>query len=80
MLRGMGRAFWWLIAYERPAGPGDYAAMLGLLALLGLGALALSWPWLSTELPRTLTAGLRVVEITLAAWGRQLAAALARSG
>src|SRR5437762_209999 len=57
MLRGLGRAFWWVVVYERPTSAGDYAAMLGLLLLLGLGALALSWPWVSTELPRTLAAG-----------------------
>jgi hypothetical protein len=80
MLRGLGRAFWWVLAYERPASAGDYAAIFGLLLLLGLGALALSWPWFSTELARTLAAGLRVVEAAAAAWGRELAAALARSG
>ena len=80
MLRGLGRAFWWVVVYERPTSAGDYAAMLGLLLLLGLGALALSWPWVSTELPRTLAAGLAVVEATLEAWARQLAATLPRFG
>jgi hypothetical protein len=52
----VGRLFSWLIATERPTRPADYAALAFPFVLLVLGALALSWPWVSEETPRTLTA------------------------
>jgi hypothetical protein len=80
MLRGVGRALWWVVAAERPSWAGEYAAMLALPALLALGALALAWPWVSVEAPRALAAGLAVVQATLSEWARQLWAALPRLG
>lgn len=67
MWRMVGRAAWWVIAYDRPTWRGDYLAILALLGLLLLGAVALSWPWLVEEVPRTLAAGLAVVRGWLAA-------------
>jgi hypothetical protein len=68
--------FWWVVAVDRPTWAGDYAAMIGLLLLLVLGAVALSWPWLSEEVPRAVAAGLAAGT----AWVRWLVAVLTRLG
>jgi len=80
MWRTLGRAFWWVLAYDRPTWRGDYAALLALFGLLLLGALALSWPWLVVEVPRGLAAGWAVVQATLAGWIEQVRSALPRIG
>jgi hypothetical protein len=54
MLRRVGLAIWWLVAYERPRGWLDVTLVLALFLLAALGAVALSWPWLSDELSRAL--------------------------
>ena len=72
--------FWWIVAYERPSWVADYAAMLGLVLLLLLGALALSWPWVSEAVAGAVVAGLEAVRRVAEAWLHQVGAALARSG
>ncbi len=80
MWRTVGRAFWWVLAYERPTWWGDYAALAALAGLLALGAVALSWPWLVVEVPRGLVAGLAVIQATVAGWIEWLRSALPRIG
>ena len=80
MVRGLGRAFWWVVTVDRPRWLGDYLALAMLPTLLLLGALALAWPWVSAEVPRALAAGLAVVQATLAAWLKQLLTSLPRWG
>jgi hypothetical protein len=60
--------FWWVVAVDKPTWPADYAALSGLLLLLVLGGMALSWPWLSEEIPRAVVAGLSAVTT----WARSL--------
>jgi hypothetical protein len=72
----MRRLFWWIVAYERPTWVGDYLAILTLVLLLLLGALALSWSWLSEEVPRALAARLAGAQEAVAAWARHVAASL----
>ena len=74
------RLLWWIVAYERPTWVGDYAAILGLVLLLLLGALALSWPWVSEAGAGAVAAGLAAIGRLAAAWLHQVGAALARSG
>ena len=68
MFHDVNRAVWWVIAYERPRWVGDYVGMLALVGLAVFGAMALAWPWLSTEAPRMIAAGWAVVQATVAAW------------
>jgi hypothetical protein len=51
----VGLAIWWLVAYERPRGWLDVALVLALFLLAALGALALTWPWLTESLSRVFT-------------------------
>lgn len=57
MWRGLERAFWWLVAYERPRGRGDYAALVAFVGLALLGAVVVTWPWLIELLWRGLATG-----------------------
>ncbi len=68
--------FWWVVAVDQPTWAGDYAAVIGLLILLALGGMALSWPWLSEELSRAVAAGLSAVM----AWVRWLVTTLTSLG
>jgi len=68
------------LLFERPSSTGGYIAIVSLLAMLALGALALSWPWISTEVPRAIVTGLGVVRAAVASWIEQAAAWLPRPG
>jgi len=75
-VRAAGQFLCWILFVRRPSSSGDFLAILGLVALLGLGALALSWPWVSTEVPRAIGTGFAIVRATVATWLGQLAAML----
>jgi hypothetical protein len=66
MRRNVGRLLWWLIVTERPTRPADYMALAFPFVLLVLGALALSWPWVSEETPRTVSAAATTVWTAIA--------------
>ena len=70
----------WIIFYERPPWTRDYALTASLMALVAVGALAMSWPWVSTEVPRAMSIGLNVVQTTIASWLSQLAMSLPHPG
>ena len=74
----LAQALWWVFATDRLSRGADYLAILVLVGLAALGALAIAWPWLSVEVPRTLAAGLAVVQATVSFWLERLVSALPR--
>jgi hypothetical protein len=76
MWRTATRVIWWVFVTERPRSVTDALAIAALAGLAVAGALALSWPWVSTEVPRAIATGWTVVQTQVGAWLRAVAVAL----
>ena len=76
----LARLLRWLLVSRSPRDRAELALLLSLPLLALLGALALSWPWLTTEAPRLLAAGFEVARAWLADLLGRLLEALPRPG